>query len=143
MASSAFGDRTKPPDVVDFVETLGTAAELWASLVKHVVTTSGPTTERWGFAGEKVGWSARLLQGGRIVVYLTPQRRAFTVGVVLGERALAAAAASRLPKAARAALRAAPRHAEGRGVRLQVRSAAGLRAAMALIDLKLSQPRRP
>jgi hypothetical protein len=75
-----------------------------------------------------------------VILYLTPQRGAFLVGLVLGERAAQSAEAGSLPPLALAALRGAPKYAEGRGIRLSVTSRATLEAVRALIAFKLPAP---
>jgi hypothetical protein len=80
------------------------------------------------------------MQKERVILYLTPQHGAFLVGLVLGERAAQGAEASTLPPLALAALAAAPKYAEGRGIRLPVTSGVQLQAAQALIPYKLLAP---
>jgi hypothetical protein len=77
------------------------------------------------------------MQKERVILYLTPQLDAFLVGLVLGERAAQSAEAGSLPPLALAALAAAPKYAEGRGIRLTVTSHAQLEAVQALIPYKL------
>ncbi|MRR12260.1 DUF3788 family protein, partial [bacterium] len=79
-------------------------------------------------------------QKDRVILYLTPQHGAFLIGLVLGERAAQCAEAGSLPPLALAALAAAPKYAEGRGIRVSVTSSAELEAAQALIAFKLLAP---
>jgi hypothetical protein len=80
------------------------------------------------------------MQKERVILYLTPQRGTFLVGLVLGERAAQSAEAASLPSLALAALTAAPKYAEGRGIRLSVTTDAQLEAVQALIPYKLLAP---
>ncbi len=97
-------------------------------------------SEHWNHSGAKFGWSLRLKQKERVILYLTPQHGAFLVGLVLGERAAQSAEAAALPPLALAALTSAPKYAEGRGIRLAVTSPATLAAVQALIPFKLLAP---
>ena len=74
----------------------------------------------------------------RRIVYMTPQKERFTVGVVLGDRAAAAANESSLPAAILEEINGARRYAEGRGVRMEVTSAEELRAIKLLADIKMA-----
>jgi len=71
---------------------------------------------------------------------MTPHAASFSVGVVLGERAAHAALSAALPVLAREALDAAPRYAEGRGVRIAVSEPPHLEAVLALLPYKLARP---
>jgi hypothetical protein len=67
---------------------------------------------------------------------MTPQHQQFLVSLVLGEKAIAATSASRLPAAVRDAIAAAPRYAEGTGVRMTVTNGRQLPALATLAQIK-------
>ena len=136
MALSAFDDPARPPTPAAVRRCLGEAAPLWAELVAHVAGTCPPVEEVWNFAGAKFGWSLRLKRAERILVYLTPQDGRFLVGLVLGEKAVAEAAKRGLPPAVLALLDAAPRYAEGRGIRLTIAPGDDLETVRHLVALK-------
>ena len=69
---------------------------------------------------------------------MTPQKEQFTVGVVLGDRTVAAANKSSLPATILEEINSARRYAEGRGVRIEVTSAEDLRAIKLLADIKMA-----
>ena len=93
-------------------------------------------SEEWAFAGPKYGWSLRMVQGKRRLVYMTPQKDLFAVGVVLGDKAVTAANESDLPRALLEELNGSRRHARGRGVRMEVKSAVDLDVIKLLADIK-------
>ncbi len=134
---SAFGDKGAPPTEDELRHTLAAAAPLWKSLVAYVTETCAEVTEQWNFAGVKFGWSMRMRSKDRIVLYLIPQAGQVLVGIVLGPRAVAAAAGADLPAEVREAIAAAPRYAEGTGLRLPVSSPEELPALFTLVALKL------
>jgi uncharacterized protein DUF3788 len=140
MPSSAFDVRAHRPTEREVRSALGAAAPFWASLIEAVREQCTPVTEEWSFASAKVGWSMRLKHGDRIVLYLTPQEGRFVTGVVLGDKAVSAAkAAGRVSEAALAVVSAAPKYAEGRGIRLTVASAAELAIARELALIKVGR----
>lgn len=137
MALSAFADKSRPPERAALDQVLGASAGLWQELVSHVTERHAPITEQWNHAGAKYGWSLRLKRKDRIVLYLTPQAGSFLVGVVLGEKAVKAARDSGLPEAVLALVEAAPRYAEGRGLRLTVTRDEDLIAVQKLAAAKM------
>jgi len=136
VALSAFDDPARSPAPAAVGRCLGEVAPLWAELVAHVAGACPPLDEVWNFAGAKFGWSLRLKRADRILVYLTPQDGRFLVGLVLGEKAVAEAAERGLPPAVLALLDAAPRYAEGRGIRLTIAPGDDLDTVRHLVALK-------
>lgn len=141
MALSVFEDPANPPSLSDLNSALAAAAPLWMELIQGVRAAAPQLTELWQHGGKQSGWSLRLKNGERVLVYLTPQSDGFVAGIVLGERAALEAELARLPQLARAALADAPRYAEGRGIRMRVRRRQDLTAVLALLPFKLATRR--
>lgn len=138
MALSAFDDPAQQPAPEAIGDVLGAAAASWSALTAEARLLAGDVDETWSFGGSKVGWSMRLVQGTRVLVYLTPQAGQLLVGVVLGEKAIAAAEASGVASARTLDVVAgAPKYAEGRGVRVTVVTADDLALAKELVRIKL------
>lgn len=133
-------DPSQPPTRTALHPYLGPAALVWETAIRHARKRAPQLTEAWHFAGLKIGWSLRLVDGDRIVVYLTPLEGAFRIGLVLGAKAVAAARAAGLSPAAETILDAAPKHAEGHGVRFLVASSADMTPFDELLAIKLAGP---
>ncbi|MBK9305378.1 MAG: DUF3788 family protein [bacterium] len=73
------------------------------------------------------------------MLYMTPQAGAFQLGLVLGEKAAQAAHEMDLPDSVLPLIDAAPRYAEGRGIRLPVVTGDDLAAVRALAALKMAK----
>lgn len=137
MALSAFGDGSAKPDARGLRKTLGRSAVHWDDLVAHIAGRYAPLDETWNFAGANWGWSLRLRHKKRTVLYMTPCNKHFLVGLVLGEKAVTAARGSALPQLALASIEKAPKYAEGRAVRLEVRNRNSLAIAKKLAAIKM------
>lgn len=74
----------------------------------------------------------------RTVLYMTPCDRHFLVGFALGEKAVNAAGTGSLPDSIMAIIDEAPKYAEGRGVRIEVRNQADLEGVKALAAIKMA-----
>jgi len=97
-----------------------------------------PLDRTWNFAGAKWGWSLRLKQKKRTVLYMTPGNRHFMVGFALGERAVKAAHAVPLADSILALIDAAQKYAEGRAVRVEVRTKKDLAVVKELAAIKMA-----
>ena len=138
MALSAFDDKSREPDPSELRKTLGRAAARWGELIAHTESEFAPLTVKWGFAGAKWGWSLRLTQRKRTVLYMTPQERRFLVGFVLGEKAVRAAHAIPLESSVLALIDEAPKYADGRGVRIEVRTKKDIDTVKRLAVVKMA-----
>lgn len=136
MALSAFDDSSRQPTAAGLRKVLGASEPLWLELIAHAAGAYPPVSEAWSFAGAKFGWSLRIKRADRVLLYMTPQDSCFFVGVVLGEKAVAAAHGAELPEPVLQLIDGAPKYAEGRGIRVQVASRADLTMVRHLLDLK-------
>ena len=87
---------------------------------------------------EKYGWSLRLKDKKRNIIYLSPCEGCFRVAFIFGDKAIAAARQSDLSKSTLKLLDEAPRYPEGTGLRLMVKSAKDLVEIRKLALIKLA-----
>ena len=121
VALSAFADKSKEPRATELQGVLGKGIKHWAAIVKWAETDYPPLEESWGFSGTAWGWSLRLRQKKRTIMYLTPCKGYFIVGFALGEKAVRAAHEAGLDESTVALIDGAQKYAEGRAVRIEVR----------------------
>jgi hypothetical protein len=131
----SFDDKTKTPDDGALAKGLGLSKRLWDEIVRHIKDAYPPVTESWGFYK---AWSLRLKRKKRTIVYLLPREGFFLCAFVYGDKATAAARREKLPKAVLKAIEEAPVYAEGRGFRLEVRTAKDLETMKALAAVKMA-----
>ena len=127
--TNAFVGSTMQPSDNEVRNALGPSAKIWKELVDWMAEKEGVSEQEWkGIAVKKYGWSMRLKQKGRNIVYLSPGKDCFMVSFVLSDRALKAAKSEHLPKAVHDALAQAPHYPEGNGLRLLIHRASDLAA---------------
>lgn len=136
MALSAFSDKMHQPTDEDLRSTLGAAHAPWIRLIELVSTRISPITQLWGFTSASFGWSLRLRHKERVILYMTPCDGHFLASFALGEKAVKEANAAKLPKTLLSAIDAAPRYAEGRGLRIQVKQSRQVPSLAALAEIK-------
>lgn len=136
MALSAFTDKAHQPTDEDLQRVLGKAHSAWTRLIELVTREIDAISQAWGFTSASTGWGLRLRRGERIIVYMTPGSGKFLVSFALGEKAVAAARAKKLPSWVIEGIDAAPRYAEGRGVRFEISGARKVVPLAALARIK-------
>lgn len=138
MALSVFDDKSTEPTPTAVRKRLGRAGTHWDALTTHLAAEYPPLEQTWNFAGAKWGWSLRSKQKKRTVLYMTPLAGRFQVGFALGEKAVRAAHEAGLPAAALSILDEARKYAEGRAVRIEVKSKKDLETVKAIAAIKMA-----
>jgi Protein of unknown function (DUF3788) len=136
LALSAFADKADQPTDRDLRSVLGKSYTAWIRMIKLVSDRIAPISQVWGFTSASTGWGLRLKRNERIILYMTPREDHFLVSFALGEKAIVAAQAHKLPAAVLKAIKSAPKYAEGRGVRLEVRQTREVPALATLAEIK-------
>ena len=138
MALSAFDDKAREPTDAEVAEMLLGTADHWNAIKDQIASLYEPLAVDWGFAGKKWGWSLRLKHKKRAVLYMTPSTGFFYVGFALGEKAVSAARQSELPQSLLDVIEGSQKYAEGRAVRIEVRTSRDLGNAVRLATIKMS-----
>jgi len=138
MDISIFQDKSKQPNVADLKNALGNTLDLWITLRDYVFEKYPDALEVWYYSGEKYGWSFRIKDKKRAIIYLLPRDRYFKVAMVFGEKATHQILISQISDEIKSELKNAKVFAEGRGIRLDVKDKSILKDIKVLIDIKLS-----
>jgi hypothetical protein len=133
---NAFIGRKTQPSAKDLAATLGDSLEAWKELTVWL-TGKGISCKEWHSISPKYGWALRPKLRSRNILYMGPCAGCFRVSLVLGDRAVATARASDLPKALLKEIAGARRYAEGTGIRLLIKKAENLASVRALVEIKL------
>ena len=137
--TNAFLGKPTQPSEPEVAATLGSTQKLWDEFIRWMAEKEGITAQEWkGIVVNKYGWSLRLKQKARNIVYLGPGNGCFMVSFVLSDKALSAAKHQHLPQAVQDVLNSAPRYPEGNGVRLLVHRAADLAAIRKIASIKIA-----
>jgi hypothetical protein len=138
MEHSFFMDKSQIPLDADLHGALGEKYELWMEIRDRVYEKYPTGTEEWNFPGKKYGWSFRIKDKKRAIVYLLPRDGAILAAFVFGGRAFEAILKSDVSEQIKSDLEGAKVYAEGRGVRIPVPDKSMLKDIYSLIDIKLA-----
>ncbi len=138
MRTNAFIGVEREPTDEALSKALGPAKTLWNRLLAKLHAEKLIDSEEWNSYSRKAGWSLKLKQGGRTIVYLSPGNGCFRASFVLGDRAVKAVLAAKLPADVVKIVRQAKHYAEGSAVRIEVRAAKDLDVVKTLATAKLA-----
>jgi hypothetical protein len=135
-SANMFLDRLRKPDDRALAGILGKSYVLWVALRTHVREAHGPVLEEWKYYGAKYGWTLKTFHKKRNLFFFTPCLGYFRLGFVFGDKAVAAIEKSGLPEAMIDELRNAKKYAEGRGLRIEVRTNRDIELTKKLVAVK-------
>lgn len=138
MDSSIFMDKTSIPTDEDLKQALGDKYDLWMEIRAGVFQKYPDGKEEWNFPGKKYGWSFRIKDKKRAIIYFLPWKEEFRVAFVFGGKAFEAIKESDISPKIVSDLESAKVYAEGRGIRIPVPDRSGLKDIFSLIDIKLT-----
>jgi hypothetical protein len=122
MDTSIFTDKARIPNNVMLIEALGDLHPVWMKIRDYVFDIYPKATEEWNFPGQKYGWSFRIKDKKRAIIYLLPRDKFFLVAFVFGEKATKDALNSNIASEIKTIIESAKVYAEGRGFRIEVRN---------------------
>ena len=137
MDQSVFMDKNKKPDEINLMESLGATYSFWQKIREQVLSLYPSGLEEWNHSGAKYGWSFRIKDKKRAIVYLLPRDGYFKVAFVFGQKATDLILQSQVSQDIKNELESARVYAEGRGIRINVKEESVLGDVFALIRIKL------
>jgi len=138
MDSSIFTDKKIMPADDDLLVALGNLYEMWQQVTRYVHLKYPSAIDMWNYSGDKYGWTFRIKDKKRAIVYLLPRDRFFKVAMIFGQKATDAIMDSQVAETLKSELASARVYAEGRGIRIDVLNETILNDLQTLIDIKIS-----
>lgn len=138
MDGSIFMDKSMIPDEGMLKAALGDLFPIWQQLCAFVNEQQPAALNEWNFPGAKYGWSFRIKDKKRAIIYLLPREKYFMVAFVFGQKATDIIMQSRISAEIQAELSAARVYAEGRGIRIPIHDAQTLPDILELIRIKIA-----
>lgn len=130
-------DKGKVPDDAMLTKALGKTYTLWKELEKYVTDKYPAAVKEWKMTGAKYGWSYRLSDRKRVIIYFLPREKSFMTAFVFGAKAFEDIMKSSVSDKIKKELESAKVYAEGRGIRIDVKSKTAIKDIMKLVDIKL------
>lgn len=84
---SVFIQKGMKPTKEDLKKELGDTFELWTTLAEFTKKAIPDSFEEWKYSSEKYGWSFRISDKKRVLIYLLPRDNYFKVAFVFGQKA--------------------------------------------------------
>ena len=137
METSIFMDKKVTPTVNELIRSLQDTSVLWQNIIDYVHLKYPKGMDDWNYPGDKYGWSFRIKDTKRAIIYLLPRDGYFKAAFVFGQKATDAILLSPVSETIKTELMSARVYAEGRGIRIEVRNEECMKDIRELIDIKI------
>lgn len=138
MDTSIYTNKAEIPDDFMLSAALGDVFGAWINIREYVLQVYPKAAEVWNFTGPKYGWSFRIKDKKRAIIYMLPRDKYFLVAFVFGEKATQDALESSVESGIKTIIESARVYAEGRGFRIEVRNIAIVDDVKKLIHIKVA-----
>jgi hypothetical protein len=138
MDTSVFSEKNTIPGDSDLVTSLGKTFPLWMEIKDYAYSKYPAAIAEWYYPGEKYGWSFRIKDKKRAIIYLLPREGFFKVAFVFGQKAMDAIMQSQISDPVKTELESARVYAEGRGIRIDIKNNDLIKDIKLLIDIKVA-----
>jgi hypothetical protein len=135
---SIFLNKAEQPNESDLKRGIGETFATWQAFARYTKDLYPEATEEWHFSGAKYGWSYRISDKKRVLLYLLPRDKFFKVAFVFGQKAVDAILKTEISEDIKTEIRNAKVYAEGRGIRIDVKDTALVSDIEQLIAIKIS-----
>lgn len=135
---SIFIDKNIKPTNKDLENGLVETFFIWKSFEDFTKENYPDANCEWNYSGEKFGWSYRIKDNKRILIYLLPRDRYFKIAFVFGQKASKQILESDISESIKTELKLAKQYAEGRGIRIEIKDQSNFEDIQKLIKIKIS-----
>ena len=134
---SIFQDKETLPTQKALSAELGPTFALWERIEAFVMEQYPGANAEWNYPGKKYGWSYRIKDKKRAIIYFLPRSGYFKVAFVFGQKAYDHIMDSDISETIKVDLSGATRYAEGRGIRIDVKDEAVVPDIFSLVRIKI------
>jgi hypothetical protein len=139
MDKSIFTNKSNIPANNELIDALGSTYKLWQMIIKDVHLKYPDSIDEWNYPGEKYGWSFRMKDKKRAILYLLPREQYFKVAFVFGQKAVDVIMKTEISERIKSELESARVYAEGRGIRIEIKDEMQIGDIKKLINIKLAK----
>lgn len=136
--SNIFTEKGLIPTDMDLIENLGTTYALWHQIQEFVLDQYPKGLKEWNYPGKKYGYSYRIKDEKRAILYFLPRKNYFEVAFVFGQKATDLILESDISLEIKNELIKARKYAEGRGIRIEVKNDLNITDIKKLVEIKLA-----
>ena len=135
---SIFMEKSVQPRLSDVEQTLPDSFPYWQEFINYITSNYPDVKEEWTHSGKNYGWSFRLRNKKRVVMYFSPIEDGLRVAFALGQAATDAVLVHPLiPVEIKKELLETKVYREGRGLRIKINQQDLIPVVKEIIKIKM------
>ena len=138
METSYFTDLTKTPDPENLKIAIGDLFRTWMEIRDYTFEKYPAAVEEWFVSGKKFGWSYRIKDKKRAIIYFSPKAEMYKVSMVFGQKATDQILASDISARLKTDLMNSKVYMEGRVLRIDVIDNLPVADIKKLVEIKIA-----
>jgi hypothetical protein len=138
METSFFMDKTKQPTDNDLLDCLKSSYNFWVQIKDYVIEKYPDGKAEWNYPGKNYGWSYRIKDKKRAIIYFLPRDKYFKVAFVFGNKATQEVLSSCVCDEIKKELESTKPYIEGRGIRIDIVDNSKIKDIKELIQIKMA-----
>lgn len=138
METSVFMDLANTPVTSDLEIPLGKTFSVWMEIRDFVFEKYPKAIDEWHVSVKKFGWSFRIKDKKRAIIYLSPRPGFFWVTMVFGQKATDQILVSDISQQIKEELMSSKVYMEGRVIRLDVLDGTNVNDIKKLVEIKIA-----
>ena len=136
--SGYFNSKLQQPTDEMLASALGETKKILDDIISFIKAEFGESHIEWKYYGAKFGWSLKIYNKKRNVVFVGPEDGYFRLAFTFGQKAYIEIINSNLPDSIKQQLIEAKVYVEGRPLRLEIRNQKDAEPLWQLIKIKLN-----
>ena len=133
-----FTEKGLIPTDLDLIENLGTTYALWHQIQEFILDQYPKGLKEWNYPGKKYGYSYRIKDKKRVILYFLQRKNYFELSFVFGQKSTDLIMESDISIEIKNELIKARKYAEGRGIRIEVKNDLNITDIKKLVEIKLA-----
>ncbi len=136
MATSVFDIKEIVPEEDDLEEVLKDSINLWNQLINYLEEEYGPITSEWKFYSKKSGWSYRVSNKKRNLIFLIPNDEYFIATINMSLKVVQILLDIDLPEEIKNTIKTTKNYKEGKSVLINIKNEKDLKNIKTMLEIR-------
>ncbi|MGL6298371.1 MAG: DUF3788 domain-containing protein [Methanobacteriaceae archaeon] len=136
MATSIFDNKEIIPDEEDLKEVLKENMDLWNQLIKYLEEEYGPIKAEWKFYSKKAGWSYKVSNKKRNLIFLIPNDEYFIATVNMSLKVSEILLDIDLPKDIKNIITKTKAYSEGKSILINIKNNEDIKNIKTILNIR-------
>lgn len=136
MATSIFDIKEIVPEEDDLEKVLKDSIDLWNQLMNYLEEEYGPITSEWKFYSKKSGWSYRVSNKKRNLIFLIPNDEYFIATINMSLKVVQILLDIDLPEEIKNTIKTTKNYKEGKSVLINIKNEKDLKNIKTMLEIR-------